>query len=85
MVRQGARVKYLDQDLALFRIHAKSITGSRRHSEMMKGDADRMFSMLRGRQWTALDTVRAYLFRVERILTHPGAVESAIRARVIRS
>jgi glycosyltransferase involved in cell wall biosynthesis len=85
MVRKGARVKYLDQDLALFRLHAKSITGSRRHNEMMKGDADRMFSLTRGRRWTALDSVRAYLFRVERILTHPGAVESAIRARLRRS
>jgi glycosyltransferase involved in cell wall biosynthesis len=85
MVRQGARVKYVNQDLALFRIHAQSITGSRRHSEMMKADADRMFSLSRGRRWTALDTLRAYLVRVERILTHPGAVESAIRARVRRS
>jgi glycosyltransferase involved in cell wall biosynthesis len=85
MVRQGARIKYLDQDLALFRIHAKSITGSRRHSEMMKGDAERMFTLVRGRTWTAVDTLRAYLFRVERLLTHPGAAESAIRARVLRS
>jgi glycosyltransferase involved in cell wall biosynthesis len=85
MVRLGAKVKYVNQDLALFRIHAQSITGSRRHSEMMKADADRMFSLSRGRQWTALDTLRAYLVRVERILTHPGAVESAIRARVRRS
>jgi glycosyltransferase involved in cell wall biosynthesis len=84
MVRAGARVQYLNQDLALFRIHAKSITGSRRHSEMMKADADRMFSLTRGRKWTAADTLRAYLFRVERILTHPGAVESAIRARMSR-
>jgi glycosyltransferase involved in cell wall biosynthesis len=84
MVRWGAKVKYLNQDLALFRIHAKSITGSRRHSEMMKGDAARMFSRSLGRPWTALDTVLAYLFRIERILTHPGAAESAIRARVVR-
>jgi glycosyltransferase involved in cell wall biosynthesis len=84
MVRAGAKVRYLDQDLALFRIHAKSITGSRRHSEMMKADADRMFSLTRGRKWTALDTMRGYLYRIERILTHPGAVESAIRARMSR-
>jgi glycosyltransferase involved in cell wall biosynthesis len=85
MMRKGAKVKYLNHDLALFRVHAKSITGSRRHSEMMKADADRMFSLSCGRRWTALDTVRAYLFRIERILTHPGAVESAIRARMRRS
>jgi glycosyltransferase involved in cell wall biosynthesis len=84
MVRAGARIKYLNQDLALFRIHGKSITGSRRHSEMMKADADRMFSLTRGRNWTTLDTLRVYLFRLERILTHPGAVESAIRARMSR-
>ena len=84
MVRRGAQVKYLNRDLALFRIHAKSITGSRRHSEMMKADAERMFSLSRGRRWTALDTLRGYLFRIERILTHPGAVESAIRARMRR-
>jgi glycosyltransferase involved in cell wall biosynthesis len=85
MVRKGAKIKYLNQDLALFRIHSQSITGSRRHSEMMKGDAARMFSLVRGRAWNAMDTLRLYLFRVERILTHPGAVESAIRARLIRS
>jgi glycosyltransferase involved in cell wall biosynthesis len=85
MVRQGARVAYLDQDLALFRIHPRSITGSRKHHLMMKSDADRMFSISRGRHWTAMDTVRSYYFRLERILTHPGAVESAIRARLIRN
>jgi hypothetical protein len=85
MLRQGARVKYLNQDLALFRIHTKSITGSRRHSQMMKADADRMFSLACGRRWGAMDTLRVYLFRIERVLTHPGAAESAIRARVRRS
>jgi glycosyltransferase involved in cell wall biosynthesis len=85
MVRRGARVKYLNQDLALFRIHAKSITGSRRHSEMMKADADRMFALSCGRRWTAMDTLRGYLFRIERVLTQAGAAESAIRARVRRS
>src|ERR1700730_14272595 len=40
MVRGGARIKYLNHDLALFRVHAQSITGSRRHSEMMKSDAE---------------------------------------------
>jgi glycosyltransferase involved in cell wall biosynthesis len=85
MIRQGARVKYLDRDLAHFRIHPKSITGSKRHQEMMRADAERMFSASWGRSWTTMDTLRAYLFRMERILTHPGAAESAIRARLRRS
>lgn len=85
MIRQGSRVKYLDRDLAHFRIHAKSITGSNRHHEMMQADAARMFATFCGRSWTLMDTLRAYLFRMERILTHPGAAESAIRARMRRS
>jgi glycosyltransferase involved in cell wall biosynthesis len=85
MVRSGAKIKYLDHDLALFRIHSNSITGSKRHSEMMKADSDRMFSLFRGRRWTALDSLLGYLVRIERVLTHPGAVESAIRARTHRS
>jgi hypothetical protein len=32
-----------------------------------------------------MDTLRGYLFRIERILTHPGAVESAIRGRMRKS
>jgi hypothetical protein len=52
---------------------------------MMKADADRMFSLACGRRWGAMDTLRVYLFRIERVLTHPGAAESAIRARVRRS
>ena len=71
MVRAGARVKYLNQDLALFRIHAKSITGSRRHGEMMKADSERMFSLSRGRKWTALDTA-ARLFVSHGAHTHPS-------------
>ena len=85
MIRHGAKVRYLNQDLALFRIHPQSITGSRRHREMMKADAHRMFSLSSGRQWTVLDALRVYFFRLERILTHPGAVESAIRARIRRT
>ncbi|HTZ57604.1 MAG TPA: glycosyltransferase family 2 protein [Acidobacteriaceae bacterium] len=85
MVRLGSKIRYLNYDLALFRIHGKSITGSKRHSELMKADSDRMFSLFHGRSWTALDTLRGYLIRIERILTHPGAVESAIRARMYRS
>jgi hypothetical protein len=44
-----------------------------------------MFSLACGRRWTSMDTLRVYLFRLERVLTHPGAAESAIRARVRRS
>ena len=82
MTLAGAKVTYLNRDLSLFRVHPQSITGSKRHKEMMRADAERMFSRARGRRWTAADTVRSWLFRAERLLTQPGALESAIRARL---
>lgn len=84
MVSKGAKVKYIDQDLALFRIHDRSITGSRRHSEMMRADLERMFGRASGRAWTPMDTLRSSFFRIERILTHPGAFSSAIKSRLHR-
>jgi glycosyltransferase involved in cell wall biosynthesis len=82
MVLKGAKIKYLERDLAHFRVHAESITGSKRHKQMMQVDVDRMFLRASGRRWNAADTIRFRLFRVERLLTHPGALESAVRARL---
>jgi glycosyltransferase involved in cell wall biosynthesis len=82
MVRSGAQVRYLHRDLALFRVHPQSITGSKRHKEMMRVDMTRMFARASGRRWTELDTLRTHLFRIERLLTHPGALESAIKGRL---
>ncbi len=84
MVLRGAKVQYLNQDLSLFRLHPQSITGSNRHKQMMKGDADRMFQRAAGRRWSRLDSVRGCFYRLERLLTHPGALESALRARAWR-
>lgn len=85
MILKGAKVMYLEEDLSLFRVHPHSITGSKRHKEMMQADTDRMFARAVGRGWTAMDTLRSCLFRVERLITHPGALESAIRARLHRT
>ena len=85
MVLNGAKVMYLDRDLSYFRIHAQSITGSKRHKEMIKADTSRMFARATGRNWTAADAVRSWFFRAMRIVTHPGAFESAIRARLYRT
>jgi glycosyltransferase involved in cell wall biosynthesis len=82
MVRSGAQIRYLRRDLALFRIHPRSITGSKRHKEMMRVDMDRMFARASGRRWTELDALRTGLFRIERLLTHPGALQSAIKGRL---
>jgi glycosyltransferase involved in cell wall biosynthesis len=85
MVSCGAKVGYLNRDLSLFRVHAESITGSKRHKQMMSKDAERIFSQICGRDWTAADTLRSFLMRIERLLTHPGAIQSAIRERLHRA
>jgi glycosyltransferase involved in cell wall biosynthesis len=85
MILRGAKVMYLEEDLSLFRVHPHSITGSKRHKEMMRADTDRMFARAVGRGWTAMDTLRCWLFRLERIISQPGALESAIRARLHRT
>ena len=82
MVRGGAKIRYLHRDLALFRVHPRSITGSKRHGDMMRVDMDRMFRRASGRGWTGLDALRTRLFRIERLLTHRGALESAIKGRL---
>ena len=85
MVLQGAKVSYLKEDLSLFRVHPKSITGSNRHKQMMQADTDRMFVRATGRSWTLMDSVRAGLLRTERLFSHPGAFVSAVRARLYRA
>ncbi len=84
MILNGAKILYLESDLSHFRVHAQSITGSRRHKEMMKADTDRMFLRATGRSWTAADALRSWLLRSARVLTHPGAFESAIKARLYK-
>lgn len=85
MIMHGAKVRYLDRDLSLFRVHPTSITGSKRHKELMQADTDRMFLRASGRTWTAIDTLRSWFFRIERLLTHPGAFESAVKGRLHRT
>lgn len=81
MARRGCGIHYLNRDLALFRVHPSSITGSRRHKQIMQADADRMFQNATGRRWNRRDTMQSYLFRAERLLTQPEALTSAFRSR----
>lgn len=63
MVRQGARVGYLPKTLAGFRIHPESISGSGRLNELYRGDCRRIFRELHGREWSAADAVRSFVYR----------------------
>jgi glycosyltransferase involved in cell wall biosynthesis len=58
MVGRGARVGYIDSDLAAFRIHQGSISGSSRMAQQFKSDWRRIFRQVQGRDWTLIDDLR---------------------------
>jgi glycosyltransferase involved in cell wall biosynthesis len=68
MVNTGAKVGYLDADLAAFRIHNASISGSRRLSDEYLKDCRRIFRQICGRDWRASDDVQRFLYRIEGLL-----------------
>ncbi|MGB6193295.1 MAG: glycosyltransferase family 2 protein [Terracidiphilus sp.] len=74
MVSRGARAGYIDADLAGFRIHPSSISGSGSLNTQYRADARRIFRQVRGRSWSVADEVWRYLYRAEglgfRIASH---------------
>ncbi len=74
MVSRGARAGYIDADLAGFRIHPSSISGSGSLNIQYRADARRIFRQVRGRSWRAADEIWRYLYRAEglglRIASH---------------
>jgi len=72
MAQLGARVGYLDADLAAFRIHSASISGSGRSLDAYRGDCSRIFRQIRGRDWRATDELLRFLYRVEGRLFRVG-------------
>lgn len=65
MVSRGARAGYIDADLAGFRIHPNSISGSGSLNTQYHADARRIFRQVRGRAWGAADEIWRYLYRAE--------------------
>jgi glycosyltransferase involved in cell wall biosynthesis len=72
MVSQGAKVGYIDADLAEFRIYPESITGSRRMHSQYEQDFRRIFAQVRGRPWQATDELWRLLYRTENLLIRLG-------------
>ena len=68
MVRQGARVGYIDSDLSAFRIHGTSISGTGRMWEAYMKDNARLFREIQGREWGRLDDVWKFLYRIEGVM-----------------
>ncbi len=74
MAHRGAKVGYIDADLSRFRIHSQSITGSQRLQNLYFQDKKRVFRNIQGRDWSAKDNVRQWLYRGEAALRRVGIV-----------
>ena len=68
MANMGATVGYIDADLAAFRIHDASISGTGRLQDAYREDCRRIFRQIRGRNWQASDELVRFSYRVEGLL-----------------
>jgi len=68
MVHMGAAVGYIDADLAAFRLHNASISGTGRLLDAYRADCRRVFRQIRGRDWRATDDLLRFFYRVEGFL-----------------
>lgn len=81
LVQHGAKIKYLDRDLSVFRMHKESITGSHRLHVAYKLDRKRMFRAVRGRDWRATDYVLTFYYKCLRFLADPRQLINTLRSR----
>jgi glycosyltransferase involved in cell wall biosynthesis len=68
----GGRFEIIDQEVALFRLHQGSITGSGRMNEQFAKDTNRLFEKAMGRPPGPMDTVVGKLSRVLKFILDPG-------------
>lgn len=72
IAKQGAKVGYIPADLAGFRVHAASISGSGRLNAQYKQDCLRIFRQVQGHDWGMADDVVRFFYRVEGVLKKVG-------------
>jgi len=82
LVQKGATVKYLRQDLALFRVHGASITGTNRLRHAYKRDRQRLFCKVRGRDWRTIDHLTSAYYKCLRFAADPLQLFSTVRSRL---
>lgn len=71
--RKGAKIGYIHADLAGFRIHEASISGSGRMSKQFELDLRRIFREVCGHEWSASDELLRLLYRAEGFFLGVGA------------
>jgi glycosyltransferase involved in cell wall biosynthesis len=81
IAHQGAKVGYIDADLAAFRIHEGSISGSGRLNEQYRQDFRRIFRQIRGEDWNRKDDLLRLLYRLEGLMIRIGRGFQSIARR----
>jgi len=69
----GATVGYIDANLAAFRIHGASISGTGRLLDAYREDCKRIFRQIRGRDWRVIDDVFRLIYKVEGLFLRIGS------------
>jgi len=72
IANQGAKIGYINADLAGFRIHEQSISGSGKLIEQYRMDCRRIFRELRGHDWRTADELLRFFYRIEGLLIRIG-------------
>ena len=72
LANMGAVVGHIDADLAAFRLHSASISGSNRMLDAYREDSKRIFRQIRGRDWRAADELLRFFYRSEGLLLRAG-------------
>jgi len=80
-LRHGCRHSVIYHDLALFRIHSQSITGSGRLKEQYREDIERMFVKARGRARSPTDRWIGAAYRATKAIRHPRYALARIAGR----
>ena len=70
LLLKGVRNEVIEQNVAVFRLHADSISGSGRLTERYLRDLDRLFFEVCGRERGLIDKIYTYFLRLKRELTH---------------
>ncbi len=81
MVAKGAKVGFLNSDLAVFRVHGASITGSRRAEQLYFEDSERIFRQLKGRERVKSDGLRSFYYKSTRFVSDPVELLYSLRYR----
>lgn len=82
MAINGREFGILHEDLALFRIHESSISGSGRLNEIYRKDCNRLFDKAMGHEMNSRDRLLAHLYRMEKWFMNPKVTLFRILSRL---